>query len=399
MALGLSLVGRPPGLLPVLGGPADTPVAPPAAPAPHAATDSATISVSPQATVEVTPALGDKKGIPDYLCEIGHKIAHGVANTLAGVKLVGYGLIYRIEGKLTESRETLYQPSEKLPTPTLPRPFVLVPGWTTSHRNFNTLTEHLTRDGANGGETYFVKLGQFYTRNTDGDLVPLTAPPANARVFELVWSDTHQSPDKNLPEMRQNLEAICNATGFDKVDAEGYSMGGLDTRLYLDQGGDRINRHMMLGTPNRGTRFGDLVLDVLDRDVKWAKKFADIGENDRDSMYWLRQEANSPLLQDLNSRFPQQAQRVPTLSVGANIMPTAGQSWFTRGDGLVPASSLELPGCTTLVLHEAMQHGRLNDDPTVQHVRAVFFGWGLPPGAENQFPKGDADIIRQVPHP
>lgn len=399
MALGLSLVGRPAGLLPALGAPAEPRVAPPATPAPDAAADSATISVSPQATVEGTQAPGAKKSIPDTLREIGNKIALGVANTLAGVKLVGYGLVYRAEGKLTESRETLYQPSEKLPTPTIARPFVLIPGWTTTHRNFNTLTDHLTRDGANGGETYFVKQGNFYTRNADGDLQPLATPPPNGRVFELVWTDTHQSPDKNVPEMRQNLEAICQATGFDKVDVEGFSMGGLDTRLYLDQGGDRINRHMMLGTPNRGTRFGDLVLDVLDRDVQWAKKFADIGENDRDSMYWLRQEANSPLLQDLNSRFPQQAQRVPTLSVGANIMPTAGKSWFTRGDGLVPATSLELPGCTTLVLHEAMQHGRLNDDATVQHVRAIFFGWRLPPGTESQFPKEDAEIIQHVPHP
>lgn len=399
MALGLSLVGRPAGLLPAHGARPDMRVASPAAPLPNAATDSAVFSLAPQAAVETAFPVGVKKSITEHLRDIGNKIAHGVANTLAGLKMVGHGLVYRLEGKLTEHRETLHRSSETVPTPTIPRPFVLVPGWGTGPRSFDTLTKHLTRDGANGGETYFVKQGRFYTRNVDGDFVPLAAPPAGARVFELMWTNPHQSPDKTLPEMRQNLDAICRATGFDKVDVEGYSMGGLDTRLYLDQGGDRINRHMMLGTPNRGTRFGDLVLDVLDRDVKWAKKVGKVSENDRDSMYWLRQEANSPLLADLNSRFPQQAQRVPTLSLGADVMPTAGKRWFTWGDGLVPASSLALPGCTTLVLHEAMQHGRLNDDVTVQHVRALFFGWGLPPGAEDQFPERDADFIRQVPHP
>ena len=374
MQLGLLQVGRTEGHLPARSVPPARPAVQPAA---EPSADSVSISGAPAPTGTTPAATPVSRGLIDKLREIGSSISHGVAATLAGVQLVGYGLIYKAEGKLTESRETLFQPSKTLPTPSITRPFVLISGWTTTHKNFNTLTDHLTHDGANGGQVYFVKQGQFYTQGDDGELVA-APPPTGGRVFEMLWSDTHQSPTRNLPEMQQNLEAICAATGFDKVDVEGFSMGGLDTRLYLDQGGTRINRHMMLGTPNRGTRFGELALDVIDKKVGWAQKFAGISENDRESMLWLREEANSPLLQDLNSRFAQQTRQVPTLTVGANIMPTAGTNGLTWGDGLVPSSSLGLPGSNTLVLHEAMQHGRLNDDAAVQHVRALFFGWGLP---------------------
>lgn len=358
---------------------------------------SARSSASITGAAKAPPALSTQ-GIGDRLRHIGQAIGHAVANTVAGVRLVGFGLIYRLEGHLTETRETLYRPSDRLPTPTIDRPFVIVPGWSTQPKAFDALTKLLTRNGANDGQTYFVKQGQFYTLDADGTLQPLSAPPTQGRIFEMVWTDTRQSPARNLPEIRANLEAICNATGYDKVDIEGYSMGGLDTRLYIDQGGSRVNRFMMLGTPNHGTRFGDLVADVLDRDVKWAIKFAGISGADRESMNWLRQEKNSPLLTDLNSRAGQQQRVAPTLSVGTDVMPTAGRRGLTRGDGLVPSSSLGLPGGNTIVLHEAMQHGRLNDDPTVQHVRSVFFGWGLPADAGAKF-GSDAGVMKQVPRP
>lgn len=368
--------------------------APSPAPAASAAQPLDTAVIS---TVAVPGA--STQSIGDTLRNIGNSVAHAVGDTMAAGRLITYGLIYRGEKKLTENREKKFDPCDGMPTPQIDRPFVLVPGWTTEPGSFDSLVDLLTRNGANGGETYFVKQGQFYTMGADGQLQPLTTKPAQGRVFEMVWSDTHQSPNHNLPEMRQNLDAICQATGFDKVDAEGYSMGGIDTRLYLDQGGTQINRFMMLGTPNRGTRFGDLVADVLDRDVKWAANFAGISPADRESMDWLRTEKNSPIMQDLNSRAAQQMAKVPTISVGTDVMPTASPNWgLTWGDGLVPAQNLAPPGGDVLVLHEAMQHGRLNDDHNMQHVRAIFFGWGLPPNAAELY-QSDADVISQVPHP
>lgn len=401
MLLGLSLAGRPHGSPPVFSAPAGTTevtpdTAPPAAAPAH---DGVSLSTPPSSATSAEPTATSPRGILDRLRQAADQVAHHVASSLAGARLVGYGLVYKLEGRLTETRELLYQPSASLPTPTITRPFVLAPGWTTTHRNFADLTDLLTRDGSNGGQTYFVQQGRFYTRDVDGALQPLPAPPTGGKVFEMVWTDTRNSPDENLSEMRQNLDAICSATGYDKVDVEGFSLGGLHSRLYLDQGGDRIHRLMMLGTPNHGTRFAELVLDVLDRDVTWAERVSGVSEDDRNAMKWLRAEPNSAELQDLNSRAAQQLRNVPTISVGTDVMPTPGFSWgFTWGDGLVPSTSLPVDGATTIVLHEAMQHGRLNDDATTQHIRAVFFGWGLSPQDEAMFPE-DTEIIARVPRP
>jgi pimeloyl-ACP methyl ester carboxylesterase len=371
------------------------PAAPSAAPA--SPVDSAILSTAPLST----PATGSApvpRSRARGLAGIGGAVAHAVGNTVAGLKFIGFGLVYKAEKALTEQREIAYSPCDNMPTPQIDRPFVLVPGWTTEPEAFGPLCGLLTRGGANGGEVYFVKQGKFFTMDANGQLQAFSGTPAKGKVFEMVWTDTHQAPNRNLSEMRQNMDAICKATGYDKVDAEAYSMGGLDARLYLDQGGTQINRLMMLGSPNRGTRFGDLVIDVLDRKVNWAAKFGGISGDDRESMDWLRQEKNSPILQDLNSRWAQQRKAATILAVGTDIMPTANASFWTWGDGLVPSKSLSPGPGDTIVLHDAMQHGRLNDDETVQHIRALYFGWGLPLNATDYWPN-DAEIVKQVPRP
>jgi pimeloyl-ACP methyl ester carboxylesterase len=322
-------------------------------------------------------------------------VGRAVGNTVSGLELGLAGLLYTSETRVTGLWDHWRHPLEKLPTPAIEHPFVLVPGWSTKPSKFTQLTDLLTRDGANGGQTYLVQRGKFFTLNPEGKLEPLTAPPPQAKVFEMVWTDTRQSPDRNLPEMRQNLDAICKATGADKVDAEAYSMGGLDARLYLDKGGSQIGRLLMLGSPNHGTGFGDIAADALDRGVDWATKLGGLSSDDRESMQWLREEAHSPQLQDLNSRWKQQEARVDeVLSVGTERAPTPRDAHGLRlnwGDGLVPASSLSLPDTKTIVFHQAMAHGILNDDQKVQHARCAFFGWGVPEDTGERFP--DYNVI------
>jgi hypothetical protein len=45
-----------------------------------------------------------------------------------------------------------------------------------------------------------------------------------------------------------------------------------------------------------------------------------------------------------------------------------------------------------------MDHGRLNDDYTVQHIRALFFGWGLPMNAVDVF-GSDPEVLAKVTRP
>lgn len=365
------------------------------APAP---VDTAVITAT-AAAPEPTPvsAVGLAAGL------VGGAVGSVVAGWVTGVRFVGFGTVYKLEKAVTMMREAVHKPLACLPTPKIDTPFVIVPGWTTEMSAFGPLVGHLTQGGANGGQCFYVRNGSFFTRDANGDLQPAASPPSqDAKVFEMVLSDNRQSPDKNVLEMRANFDAIARVTGQSQFDVQGYSMGGINSRLYIDQGGSAIRRLMMLGTPNRGSHFANLAKNVIQRDVRWAAGFGGLQKNDVDALEWLRPEDENPKLADLNSRWPLQKTRVPCITVGTDVMPTPARNLLTGmawGDGLVPDYSLDLPGSNTIVLHNAMQHGHLNDDETVQHIRAVYFGWDLGSNASDLFPPEDAEILKQVPSP
>lgn len=379
--------------------------------APAAATaraaDRVQLSGSPAAASAPAPrmspvALASSLALAPAASGVGSAIGHALAGWAAGVHFISFGMIYKLEHFITAIKEKIHRPLDTLPTPRIDTPFVIVPGWTTEPEAFSELVDHLTRNNANGGQPYYVRQGQIFTLDSNGDLQLAAAVPPDARVFEMVFSDNRQSPDKNVVEMRANFDAIQQATGHGKFDVEGYSMGGIDSRLYVDQGGDAINRLLLLGTPNRGTHFADLAKNVLDRHVGWAARFGALQNGDVGALTWLQPEDVSQPLADLNSRWTAQRQKVTTLTVGTDVMPTPaehGLTGITWGDGLVPSTSLEMPISNTIVLHNAMQHGRLNDDETVEHIRAVYFGWGLPAHATNDFPRDDHEILKHVPRP
>ncbi|MHB2016870.1 MAG: esterase/lipase family protein [Candidatus Xenobia bacterium] len=302
-----------------------------------------------------------------------------------GARFVRYGAVYKAEEALTEAREKKHQPLSGLPGTTISTPFVLVPGWTTQPEAFGPLVQYLTKDGANGGQAYFVKQGAIYTMDSSGNLKPAPSVPSNAKVFEMIFSNVHASPNHQVVEMRQNFRAIQKATGAAQVDAEAYSMGGLDARVYVDEGGKAIRRLLLLGTPNNGTGFGPLAETVINEDVQWAEKFGGIEPGDAESLQWLSPPDQSKQLADLNSRWDKQRSALPILTVGANLLPTPKPGGgFVGGDGLVPASSLQMPNSECIVVDDAMLHGRLNDDATVQHLRAIWFDWPMPAPTEHQ---------------
>jgi triacylglycerol esterase/lipase EstA (alpha/beta hydrolase family) len=316
--------------------------------------DAAEISAQPQ-TIRGDQTLGFRAA------------GQAFGSALAGIKLVGYGALMEVQTRLDALVERNQDPLADRATPTLERPFVFIPGWTTKPTAFGHVGDMLSRDGANGGQVYFVKQGQIFTRDSELNLTP-AVPQKNAKVFEMIWSD---------------MDAICKATGEPKLDVQAYSMGGIDARLYLDQGGDQIHRLMTVSTPNEGTSFGDLTADVLDRNVKWALNISGITSDDRDSMEWLRSEKNSAPLKDLDSRIPKQDSSVDgVLTVGVDRMATPALPWLTGGDSLVSHTSAGLPGATNVVLHDWISHDLVNNDPHVEDLREKFFSWSASSSAD-----------------
>ncbi|CAN0491256.1 unnamed protein product, partial [Phaeothamnion confervicola] len=180
------------------------------------------------------------------------------------------------QGKQAKALEltTRTAPLGDQPPVVMQRPLVIVPGWKSTPDKFDALTHKLLESGQNGSQVCYVKDGKFFG---DGECTQtLDKPDSSNKIFQLVFGNIHQSPDETAPQIAQSVEAIRKLTGTSQVDALGYSMGGLATRLFLSQeaaAGSKtppVNRLMLLGTPNHGTKFSDLARHAVQRDIQWA---------------------------------------------------------------------------------------------------------------------------------
>jgi len=254
---------------------------------------------------------------------------------------------------------------------------MMVPGWTTKPEKFDALVTRLTEGGRNGGRPYYVRDGQFFA---DKALTqPLETLPPEARVFVQVFHHTLQPPQETAPQLERSVAAIQKATGSEKVDVEGYSLGGLATRVYLDRGGKGVGKVLLLGTPNQGTRFSELAKRIIQRDINWAMSMAGVSVADLPDMEWLAAGGN-PQLADLNSRWEQQRSRAEDLKILGSaqmLTPAKGLLPVRRGDGLVEARTVGMPGAEVEILKgkPTLQHGALPSDSEVYLERAEFFGW------------------------
>ncbi len=306
-----------------------------------------------------------------------------VEDALTVGQFVATGLIYKLEGVRAERRLDQERPLEDQPRVQLERPFVMVPGWTTRREAFNDLGSKLTEGGLNGGRIVFVRDGEFFT---DPEAQIQAAPesvPAGARVFQVVLKDGHAPPDVVADELDRNFEAIRQLTGAPRLDVEAYSMGGLSTRVYLDRGGEAVGRLMMLGTPNRGTRFAELARHVVQRDVRWAMSLGGLTVGDLPALDWMAplqgDGSSNPRLSDLNSRWEEQASRIEDFhAVAARGLLTPaekGGPLFTQGDGLVPVANVPPPGAKVTLLSGDKHHRLLNREAETYQEMVRFFQW------------------------
>lgn len=66
------------------------------------------------------------------------------------------------------------------------------------------------------------------------------------------------------PELGRSLDALCQATGAERVDVVGHSLGGVVARYLIDMGtGRRVRRLVTLGAPYYTNRFPEQELAIF----------------------------------------------------------------------------------------------------------------------------------------
>jgi len=274
-----------------------------------------------------------------------------------------------------------------LPAAKIERPVVLVPGWQTPEDRFDHLADKLTSNGQNGGRVYYVRDGEFFADLECSERILTAEAKSDGKVFVAVFPSVNTPPDLSAPELAKDLKAIAALTGSPKADVVGYSMGGLATRLYLDQGGEQVGKFMMLGTPNHGSSLARTSLGLLDLnswgfDTKWLLSRKPITEQDRNALGWLRPVTggpSNPQLADLNSRWEGQKGRTEAVRlVGSHSRPTLGRYFIpVLGDGTVPGNSLQIGDEKPHFLKDShhRNHGLLFSNPQTYLEMRDFFSW------------------------
>ena len=296
-----------------------------------------------------------------------------------GARMLGAGQLYRMARTKLAKKIAKNPPLQNESEAQIKDPVVFVPGWTTTREAFDPLADKLLKDGRNGGVLVFVSNGEFYT---DRDCTSLfqsnQLQSADAKVFEVVFSDVRLPPDKSSKELKTNFKAIRELTGADKIDVNAFSMGGLATRVYLDQGGNDIDQVLFLGTPHRGTKFAGLASRAFERDIQWALSFAGLIPADREALKWLSPEnEGNDRLRALNERWPEQKSQVNEahFACGTGILTAAPGLWpLTDGDGLVAFDAAAPPGEVPAALPKQV-HGLANNSSAAYREMSNFFGW------------------------
>jgi len=251
--------------------------------------------------------------------------------------------------------------------PVLTRPVIFVHGYNSGDYVWNELSWYLQGDGPPVNPP-----GGTYEAAQPGYLDP------QGKLFNLKFSKPWQSAAKNADELERALEAVAKATGADKIDVVAHSMGCLNTRLYLDRGGSRVGKLIMLAPPNHGSIQANSELwmrEHLGVPVFPPNSDPDVKAALMDLRVHMAPEENggecgNPFLHELNQRWDEQVARTEgvTIMVGGGV-PTLEPDGSTtvQGDGFVPWSSSVMPGVRleTYIDPTRDTHGRLLRDPEV----------------------------------
>lgn len=263
----------------------------------------------------------------------------------------------------------------------LSRPLLGVVGFMGRMGDTAHLMEHLSQEGQNGGQTYYLKDGQIYRDSQFQQPMPADWSDPQARVFQLVPRDRSQSPEVTAEQLGPALQQIQKVTGQPKVDVAAHSLGGLGARIYTTRGGEGIGRLMMVGTPNLGLRAATLAEWAVTEGIGWAMLLGNLGPGALPALHWLRATADgNPGLENLNARWSQEKSRLEDVKVvgaGGRVTATSDAAGRGDGDGLVDSASLALPDTQLTVLPGTWSQGHIslmNDRQVFREMRD-FFKW------------------------
>ncbi|MBT9582039.1 alpha/beta fold hydrolase [bacterium] len=215
--------------------------------------------------------------------------------------------------------------------PRLNRPVLLVHGFNGDPGNWLNMRTWLTRSG----------------ENKDGGVIQANANiDPQGKVFTMQFARPFNPVSNNSAELRQAINNITAATGSSEIDVVAHSMGGLDTRLYLDQGDEKVDKLVMIATPNHGSVLADIELTFRELgipimpstdDPLVRQALTDCSEERGD---------NNPLLAQLNKNWARQKSRAEIFVITGNGRPTLANRFTLtlRGDGVVPQKSAHMDG-------------------------------------------------------
>src|SRR5215212_5914353 len=66
------------------------------------------------------------------------------------------------------------------------------------------------------------------------------------------------SSEDHANELKQIVELFKESTGSEKINIVGFSKGGLDARVYLEDDNNNVENLIMIGTPNGGAPLASL---------------------------------------------------------------------------------------------------------------------------------------------
>lgn len=277
-----------------------------------------------------------------------------------------------------------------LPTsapPVLERPVVFLHGFNGSATRWSDVFEWLTQEPANkdGG---VIDAGKF--ENID--------PEAN--LFSLRLSRPFNSVEQNKAELKATVEAVLEKTGAKEVDLVVHSLGGLNARHYLQDSEEKVNKLVMLGTPNHGSQLANLELFFREKFDYPIKPPTDDPEVRRvlhqlsvDKLDSNRQPKN-PWLRALNDDWREHRENAEIMLVSGAGIPTltGGPGLTVFGDGVVTRNSSQLPGVEKKTVW-FRTHGALQNSAKVMETTAAFLAGKKLESGENLFDTAD-DALR-----
>lgn len=252
------------------------------------------------------------------------------------------------------------------PPPELVRPVLFLHGYNAAVTEFKEMTIWLASTGKNG----------------DGGCVrvaDLDQMRGNAKLFRMEFTAPFQPIHENVAEIEAVVQAICQATGSERLDLVAHSKGGLDARAYVDMDDARVERVVTVGTPHLGAELAEIFYrmrqnmtqDPLDCDNSILRSdllrefFVDRVDADG--------RVNNPVLHRLNENWPRQSRRVRFLALGgAGFLTCIPQGATMRGDGIVAlTSALGLPGAAMGIVNGVI-HNHLAATQAVMLQTASF---------------------------